>query len=874
MDDKYYLEKGMSFDFASIGCTNSLDFDAKLLKVAQLRGILNEYAVPFASNAKKAQLVTLFDENIKFRRDLLLNEYNYKINHGNNDGFVKGNKSPVPEKLNQEPKEKKESHVKKSKKSKKITVEEYDKIVDAIDKVNDSKKEKNNKARKSNDDEEDTKEPKKQNKEKSNQDGSKDWKKNEKKDKSKSTDEDDTKHGRRNDKLDEVTKDRKHNKQKSHLIDDDRKKQERKSQSTDESGETKQRNHKKSDNLDISNSKDIIDHKMTPSKTFLAITSESSFSNENSFQSKKRKRISSGDHEQAKRLKSPTKSIFDSDSEEIEILSPQKTPFKVKRPKNSPKEIIRGDASPKSSKDEGSKIKSPKVTKSVVSPSIKDEVSDLTKVASPKVKVSPPTPKVNKVEKIKTPNKIDKIKTPKVSKTDKIVTPKVIKIDKIETPKLDKIEDSVSPEIIPEAGVLPKSSSKKAPKPSSANTSQHTIIQASPSTQKNTWDYSFRSADKSFNNQNQNPSPLTKSSPKINNKSTTVQLSDDEEEAPPAGSIEAEAAAFDKGLDRINRKNIKSDGVDLDLASQLGVTVEGYNPTPRKSTITTPISARSSAKVSRKTTPSSSSKSTPSSLPRLTPKPRLQHVTDANISSDEEDEEDTTSGITENIEKKIVNLEKSIEQESKQVIKKLKVHVRIVPLILTFLTWSFLVSLGLFGYWYHQQVYLIGYCGQEINTKTFPNTEYGIVEKFGNYLDNNFKPSCIPCPNHARCFPNLELGCFEDFVEYKPWNNFLFPTKKKCIPDTKKAEKLEIMIEVALDLLRTKNARKNCGISEDIEEAGVKLNDLHDLLLSMKAPYITTKEFEELWGRSVIELEKESDIIVRHVAFSEAQQVY
>ena len=52
---------------------------------------------------------------------------------------------------------------------------------------------------------------------------------------------------------------------------------------------------------------------------------------------------------------------------------------------------------------------------------------------------------------------------------------------------------------------------------------------------------------------------------------------------------------------------------------------------------------------------------------------------------------------------------------------------------------------------------------------------------------------------------------FRRFHEYKPWFDFIVPGYKKCIPDTKKAEKLEIMIDVAFDLLRSKNAAIQCG---------------------------------------------------------------
>lgn len=73
------------------------------------------------------------------------------------------------------------------------------------------------------------------------------------------------------------------------------------------------------------------------------------------------------------------------------------------------------------------------------------------------------------------------------------------------------------------------------------------------------------------------------------------------------------------------------------------------------------------------------------------------------------------------------------------------------------------------------------------------------------------------------------------------------------------------MIDVALDLLRSRNADKNCGGSPDHLDAGLNTTELHDLLLMMKAPYITRVEFEELWERLVVELEKEPEVIVRQV---------
>lgn len=191
------------------------------------------------------------------------------------------------------------------------------------------------------------------------------------------------------------------------------------------------------------------------------------------------------------------------------------------------------------------------------------------------------------------------------------------------------------------------------------------------------------------------------------------------------------------------------------------------------------------------------------------------------------------------------------------------------------LVWIAVLGASLFGYWYREQTFLVGYCGQEIFKPTIPSTPQTpkLLVNFGAYLDKNFRPQCVKCPQHARCFSNLNIGCYDDFVEYAPWYfpyvPMIDPTLKRCVPNTKKAEKIEIMIDVALDLLRARNANKNCGNTLDRDfEAGLSTTDLHDILLSLKAPYITEEEFEELWARCVVELEAKPEIIVRQVPFN------
>lgn len=329
-----------------------------------------------------------------------------------------------------------------------------------------------------------------------------------------------------------------------------------------------------------------------------------------------------------------------------------------------------------------------------------------------------------------------------------------------------------------------------------------------------------------------------------------------EDELPKETSLEDEAKDFDSDLNKIKSasttpktRNLRKRTpqstpssskatpktrrqINQDLADQLGITIKGYSPKYKSLT--------------------------PKPRGTITRKPIIQPIEsdDEEVETESDDEENTKRNQVKNKVKSIENLP-------------FKLIFRTITYLIL---WVSLISIGLFGYWYREQQYLVGYCGHEITQPTIPQTidTSPILLQIGNYLDENFKPKCIKCPAHARCFENLQIGCYEDFVEYKPWYFDYLPilnrTTKICIPDTKKAEKIEIMIDVALDFLRSKNADKNCGRSLPSDlEAGLEVNELHDLLLSMKAPYITTEEFEELWQRSLIELEKEPEIIVRQV---------
>ncbi|KAK8440112.1 inner nuclear membrane protein enriched at telomere/subtelomere region [Candidozyma auris] len=331
--------------------------------------------------------------------------------------------------------------------------------------------------------------------------------------------------------------------------------------------------------------------------------------------------------------------------------------------------------------------------------------------------------------------------------------------------------------------------------------------------------------------------------------------------------FEDDAKNFDTALSKLkgdvsHSKETDGGRKDEEIAKLLGVDVEGVKVKPKGRRVITPrrpivISERRLASnrgslledLEKDVVP------VPSDIP--IEKETISTLSDEEADTDIEDEADGP---------KDVMPEKKSRSHSSKKSKKWTTSLYIG-------LWVSILAFAMFGYWYREQTFLIGYCGHEIDKPTIPkgSDTSALLNVFGDYLDNNFKPTCVPCPQHARCFPHLKLACYEDFVEYKPWYYDYWPAfdpkAKKCIPDTKKAEKVELMIEEALDLLRARNANIQCGsTSVDNFEAGIESRELHDLLLALKAPYITEEEFEELWKRSVVELEKEPEITVKRSA--------
>ncbi|KAJ9608312.1 inner nuclear membrane protein enriched at telomere/subtelomere region [Cladophialophora chaetospira] len=116
--------------------------------------------------------------------------------------------------------------------------------------------------------------------------------------------------------------------------------------------------------------------------------------------------------------------------------------------------------------------------------------------------------------------------------------------------------------------------------------------------------------------------------------------------------------------------------------------------------------------------------------------------------------------------------------------------------------------LAALGAWYRQEKINVGYCGVgEPNWSLTSNTNIPA------WVHENLQPSCEPCPQHAVCYPNMEVECENDFV-LKPHPLSLnggIPLPPTCEPDSEKQRRIKSVADRAIEELRQRRASYECG---------------------------------------------------------------
>ncbi|KAG4305144.1 hypothetical protein PORY_001314 [Pneumocystis oryctolagi] len=195
-----------------------------------------------------------------------------------------------------------------------------------------------------------------------------------------------------------------------------------------------------------------------------------------------------------------------------------------------------------------------------------------------------------------------------------------------------------------------------------------------------------------------------------------------------------------------------------------------------------------------------------------------------------------------------------------------------------FVMFIFGMSIFVLAAIWREETIRLGYCGVETEGEhlfgslekydfiVIPNMYSSIREKLPKVLLNNAFIYCRPCPSHAICYPNYKLLCEKDYIVTQNIFsiNGLIPIPPSCVPDTEKLRKVHIIVNEAIQILRDKNAKLECGsikLSKG-EKEGILEEDLEKYLWEMKSPNINDEQFQELLLDAFEDIEKYDDILV------------
>jgi hypothetical protein len=174
----------------------------------------------------------------------------------------------------------------------------------------------------------------------------------------------------------------------------------------------------------------------------------------------------------------------------------------------------------------------------------------------------------------------------------------------------------------------------------------------------------------------------------------------------------------------------------------------------------------------------------------------------------------------------------------------------------------FSAMLAGFAFLWRQEKLEVGYCG----IGRAPSSELGGVEipDWAKFL----QPQCEPCPPHAFCYQNLETTCDTDFILRPHPLSFggLAPFPPTCEPDSEKAQRIVTVADRAVEELRVRNAKFECG--EPLTEGGsppaspaIPEEELKEIMSTQRRKKMSQEEFEELFKGAMGEILQRDEVV-------------
>ncbi len=164
--------------------------------------------------------------------------------------------------------------------------------------------------------------------------------------------------------------------------------------------------------------------------------------------------------------------------------------------------------------------------------------------------------------------------------------------------------------------------------------------------------------------------------------------------------------------------------------------------------------------------------------------------------------------------------------------------------------------------WFRHEKIEVGYCGLERPSSLALNNIQ--VPEWATFL----QPDCEPCPPHAYCYSGFEARCEPDFVlKAHPLSlGGLVPLPPTCEPDGEKVRRVKAVADRAVEELRDRRAKWECGdlIDESGKEVPVVEVDEADLKKEIgkkRRKGMSEAEFEELWKGAIGEIVARDEVV-------------
>jgi len=132
----------------------------------------------------------------------------------------------------------------------------------------------------------------------------------------------------------------------------------------------------------------------------------------------------------------------------------------------------------------------------------------------------------------------------------------------------------------------------------------------------------------------------------------------------------------------------------------------------------------------------------------------------------------------------------------------------------------------------------------------------------------SLRPQCEPCPPHAYCYSKMRINCETDFImQPHPLSlGGLIPLPPTCEADGEKARKVKAVADRAVEELRERNAKWECGELRDAEgkreqQVAIQEPSLKSAVSEKRRKGMSQDEFEDLWHAALGEIMNRDEIV-------------